>query len=64
MVLIEQNLQWTAASLVVMKEVSCSLSHHAREQGALGTVSFSVADPGFLKGGFCYMVARGARAKF
>ena len=24
----------------------------------------SVADPGFLEGGFCYMVARKARAKF
>ena len=23
-----------------------------------------VADPGFLEGGFCYTVARGARAKF
>ena len=31
-VLIEQNLQWTAASLVVLKEAGCSLSHH--EQGA------------------------------
>ena len=39
MVLIEQNLQWTAASLVVLKEASCSLSHH--EQGAPGTISFS-----------------------
>ena len=38
-VLIEQNLQWTAASLVVLKEASCSLSHH--EQGAPGAVSFS-----------------------
>ena len=38
-VLLEQNLQWTAASLVVLKEASCSLSHH--EQGAPGTVSFS-----------------------
>ena len=38
-VLLEQNLQWTAASLVVLKEASYSLPYH--KLGALGTVSFS-----------------------
>ena len=38
-VLIEHNLQLTAASLVVLKKASCSLSQY--EQGAPGTVSFS-----------------------